>query len=169
MSRIFSRYATPLMTGLFVVSLVSGLLLFVHVGPAGLHGMHEWLSLLLILPFALHVWKNWRPMTAYFRHAPMVVALAASAAMAGVFLLPAGAGGEAGRVGPPAMQLGALVMQATPAEMAPVLDTTPEALVARLTAAGFAVTGPDMPLTEVAAASGRTAQDLAAVLIAPQG
>ncbi len=46
---MFSRYATPFITGLFLVSLISGIALFFHVGPGGFHGMHEWLSMLLIL------------------------------------------------------------------------------------------------------------------------
>ncbi|MCE8421489.1 DUF4405 domain-containing protein, partial [Rhodovulum sulfidophilum] len=59
MSSYLGRYATPFITGLFIVSLVSGLALFLHVGPSGFHAMHEWLSLLLIVPFVLHLWKNW--------------------------------------------------------------------------------------------------------------
>ena len=62
MKSILYRYATPFTTGLFLVSLVSGVALFFHVGPAAFHGMHEWLSMVLILPFVLHMWRNWRPM-----------------------------------------------------------------------------------------------------------
>ena len=50
MPPVLYRYATPLITGLFLVSLISGLALFLHIGPGGLHPMHEWLSLVLILP-----------------------------------------------------------------------------------------------------------------------
>jgi hypothetical protein len=60
MPSILSRYATPLITGLFIVSLVSGVALFFHLGSAWFHSMHEWLSMVLILPFVLHIWKNWR-------------------------------------------------------------------------------------------------------------
>ncbi|MCB1455931.1 MAG: DUF4405 domain-containing protein, partial [Nitratireductor sp.] len=61
MPDLLSRYATPFISGLFLVSLISGIALFFHVGPSGFHGMHEWLSMVLIAPFVLHLWKNWKP------------------------------------------------------------------------------------------------------------
>lgn len=161
MPSLLNRYATPFITGLFLVSLVSGLALFFHVGPSGLHGMHEWLSLLLILPFALHLWKNWRPMKGYLRHAPMAVAAAVSVALALPFLLP---DGEAGR-GNPAFALLGRIAGSTPAELAPLLDTTPEALLAALNAAGIAVADAGQPVAPVAAAAGKTTMDIAAALV----
>jgi hypothetical protein len=50
MPALIQRYATPLITGLFIVSLVSGVALFFHVGQAYFHGMHEWLSMILASP-----------------------------------------------------------------------------------------------------------------------
>ena len=46
MTRFLNRIATPLTTSLFLVSLLTGLALFLHIGPQGLHPAHEWLSLL---------------------------------------------------------------------------------------------------------------------------
>lgn len=168
MPSLLSRYATPLTTGLFLVSLISGVALFFHVGPSGIHGMHEWLSLLLILPFALHLWRNWRPMTAYLRHLPMALSLAASVAAAGLFLLPTDEGASAG--GPPAMRMGQRMLQATPAELADALKTTPQALVAALQAGGFAGAAPETTLADTASAAGADANAvIAALLAAPQG
>ena len=53
MPAILNRYATPLITGLFLVSMISGIALFFHWGSAWFHGMHEWLSMVLIVPFVL--------------------------------------------------------------------------------------------------------------------
>ena len=160
MRHILHRYATPLMTGLFVVSLVSGALLFFHLAPRGVHGMHEWLSMVLILPFALHLWRNWRPMTGYFRHAPMAVALALSAAAAGAFLIPTGAE----RVGNPAVAVLDRVAHASAAQIAPALNTTPDAVTTALAGAGIAVSSVDQPLADAAAAAGKSTMDLAAAL-----
>lgn len=164
MPRLLSRYATPLITGLFLVSLVSGTALFFHVGPSGFHGMHEWLSMVLILPFVFHLWKNWKPMKSYLRHAPMAIALVASLAAALVFLYPASAnrGDRAG--GPPQFAFAHKAMAASVAEMAPVLDMTPEALQAKLTAAGFAVAGSGQTLTDIAAASQKSEAELVSAL-----
>lgn len=163
MVQVFTRYATPFITGLFLVSLVSGMALFFHVGPGGFHGMHEWLSMVLILPFVLHLWKNWRPMTGYFRHMPMSVALVVSALAAGAFLAPTGETTAAG--GPPQFQLAHLVLTQPLKDVAPAVGLTADALTDQLTAAGFSVTDSAQALTEIASASGKTEADLAGLLI----
>jgi len=80
MPTFLSRYATPFTTGLFMVSLVSGIALFFHFGTSAFREMHEWLSMVLILPFVLHIWKNWRPFLMYFKRPPMAIALGLSLA-----------------------------------------------------------------------------------------
>ncbi len=37
MTKALSRFATPFITGLFLVSLLSGIALFFHVGPGSVH------------------------------------------------------------------------------------------------------------------------------------
>jgi hypothetical protein len=162
MQTVFQRYATPFITGFFFISLISGIGLFFHFGPSGFREMHEWLSIVLIVPFGLHLWKNWRPMVAYFKNAPMVVALVISAIAAGVFLIPSSGGQTAG--GPPQFQVAHLVMSQPAAVVAPVLGLSESDLEAKLAAAGFAVT-PGQSLADMAVAAGKTEADVAAALI----
>lgn len=162
MTSFFKTYATPFTTGLFLVSLISGIALFFHVGPSGFHGMHEILSMVLILPFVLHLWKNWRPMTAYLRHAPMAIALTLSLGAALAFLYPAGQ--SEGRNGPPQFAFAGKMLAATPAEMAAVLDVTPETLATALTGAGFQTGSGEDSLAKIAEASGKTTMQMIAVL-----
>jgi hypothetical protein len=152
MPRLLQRYATPAVTGLFLVSLVSGVALFLGVGQGLFREMHEILSMVLILPFALHVWKNWRPLANYLGRPPMTVALALSAAAALSFALGGMAEGGAAD-GPPQFAFTHAMLANSPAEVAPLLGTTPEALVAQLDAAGFNVTSPDEALSDIASAS----------------
>lgn len=162
MSSLFYRYATPFITGLFLVSLISGLALFFHIGPSGFHGMHEILSLVLIVPFVLHLWRNWRPMVSYFKRGPMIVALVVSTIAAGVFLLPSGdAGGT--RAGPAPFRLANQVMQQPLAVVAPALGLTVEQATARLAAAG--VTPGSGPLSEAATASGKSLMEVQTALL----
>ncbi|MCB1483013.1 MAG: DUF4405 domain-containing protein [Rhodobiaceae bacterium] len=163
MPDLLSRYATPFISGLFLVSLISGIALFFHVGPSGFHGMHEWLSMVLIAPFVLHLWKNWKPLLGYLRRASMAIALAISVIASIPFLYPVSGSGRAG--GPPQFALARLVINGSVAEVAPVLDMTAEALMEKLAAAGFTVTGPDQVLTDIAKASGKADADLVAVLV----
>jgi hypothetical protein len=93
MRSLVMKFATPLIVGLFLVSLISGIALFAHVGGNLFRGMHIWLSMVLILPFVLHVWKNWRAMTVYFRQWAFGLSMVASLAAALVFVANANQGG----------------------------------------------------------------------------
>ena len=152
MSNFINRYATPLTTGLFFVSLVSGLALFFGWLPQVFHGMHEWLSLLLLLPFALHMVKNWRALAAYAKRKTLVVPLVLSLAVAVPFAI---AGLSRGPGGNPGARAVGVMTQAPLAALAPVLKTTPEALIEALTAQGLTVPSADTTLAAVAAAGGK--------------
>lgn len=167
MIQFFKRYATPFITGFFLVSLVTGIALFFHTGPQAFRGMHEWLSMVLVLPFALHIWKNWRPMVSYFRHAPMVVALALTAVASVPFFLPASEGNAAS--GPPAFRFAATALHNPADKVAPLLGTDTAALTAQMTEAGYRFATPDQPLDEVAKASGKDGNALMALLTEPRG
>ncbi|WP_377289604.1 DUF4405 domain-containing protein [Rhizobium sp. SG2393] len=132
MKDLLYKYATPLTTGLFIISLISGVFLFVKIGGP-LKGIHEWLSMVLILPFVLHLWRNWRPFTAYFRRKPMMIAIAISVALTIPFFLASGS-----RSLPPYVQFSRAMLKGTPAELAPVLDVPAAEIVASLVAAGYA-------------------------------
>lgn len=157
------RYATPLTTGLFLVSLISGVALFFHLGSAYFHSMHEWLSMVLIAPFLLHLWRNWRGMMNYLRKPAFAISMAVSLAAALFFVLPATSGEGGGR--PPVFALSQQVMQASVMEVAAVLDTTPEALRAKLADAGYAVDSDQQSLAEIASAAGRSTMDMAGALV----
>ena len=159
MKSILYRYATPFTTGLFLVSLVSGVALFFHVGPAAFHGMHEWLSMVLILPFVLHMWRNWRPMLSYFKHLPMAIALVLSLVAAGIFFIPTSEGAG----GPPQMVFLQTVLKGKVSDVAPLLGSTPEAIVAKLNEGGLPATADDR-LHDVAAKAGKSDMHLLEVL-----
>ncbi|MBY6004796.1 DUF4405 domain-containing protein [Salipiger bermudensis] len=165
MSQLLNRTATPLVTGLFLVSLVSGIALFFHWAPATFHGMHEWLSMVLILPFALHLWKNWRPMSAYLRKPAFPVAMLASLAAALAFVIP-DASSTAGGGRPPQFAVAQQMLDGSLSTVAPVLGETPEELGAALGAAGFTVSDPAQSLSDIATASGQSAEAMLALLAA---
>ena len=162
MPAFLNRYATPLTTGLFLVSLISGIALFFHWQSGWFHSMHEILSMLLIAPFILHIWRNWRPMTSYLRHAPMAIALVLSLGAALAFAIPAAtATGAGGRGGPPQMALVQKMLAAPLPDVAPVLGLSADALADKLEAAGFTLPAPGASLAEIAKASGRSTVEIA--------
>lgn len=168
MTALFRRYATPFVTGLFLVSLISGIALFFHVGPGAFHGIHEWLSMVLILPFLMHLWRNWRGFANYFRHVPMALALGVSIAASLAFFVPTG--GQAARGGPPQFAFAERVLDnGTVEDVAPLVGLTADEAKARLAAAGFEIPAPDATLSAIAAASNKSSTDLLRLLQASSG
>lgn len=165
MPPLLSRYATPLITGLFVVSLVSGVALFFHFGSAYFHSMHEWLSMVLIVPFVLHLWKNWRPFSNYFKRPAMAVALTASLAAGIAFAVPVMTAGTASGGRPEFAAIRA--MQNAPiATVAPVFGQDGDSLADRLRAEGFTVASADDTINAIAKASGKDTREIFALLSA---
>lgn len=158
MQKFLSDYATPLTTGLFVVSLVSGVALFFHIESGLFHGMHEWLSMVLILPFVFHIWKNWRPFASYFKRMPMMLGLALSIVAGIAFAVPAMGSSGGGR--PPQRALFEAVENGSVAQVAPLFGLTGEALAEALKAAGYTVGSVGDKLHDVAQASGKTGFDI---------
>ena len=164
MSAFVSRWATPLITGLFVVSLISGIAIFYGVGRAAFTGMHEWLSMVLVIPFVLHLQKNWRPFLAYFRRAPMRVASALSLVAALAFAAPSIIAGGSGA--PPERMLIQLLPSRTVAQIAPLLGMAATDLEAALVNAGLKVTSPDEALSQISKDSSVTTSQVLAVALA---
>ena len=162
MKNFFLRYATPLITGLFLVSLISGVALFFHVGTAWFHGMHEWLSVALILPFVLHVWKNWRPFTNYFRHLPMTVALLVSVLGSAYFIWPSS---EPQAGGPPQFAFTRDIIKNPLSQVAPLLGDTSDNLVKHLNEQGFSAAAADLALIDIATKSGKSEGQLIQAII----
>ncbi len=163
MRKLLFNYATPLTTGLFIISLISGVALFFHLGSQYFHGMHEWLSMVLILPFLLHIWKNWRPFLNYFRRIPMALALTASIAAAAVFVAPSLLGTQAAG-GNPAFALLDSVTQAPIQTVAPVLGHTPQSMAAALQEKGYTVASLDNSVADVLKAAGAGEREAIALL-----
>lgn len=160
LSDLIKRQATPYTTGLFLVSAVSGLALFLHVGTSWFHAMHEILSLVLLLPVALHMWRNWPALVGHFRRPAMAVALAVSVALAGAFAFASGSGASGGR--PPFAVFERL--QAAPvAAVAPALGLDAATTTKLLVAAGLPVPADGESL---AALAGRAGVPVATVLTA---
>ncbi len=95
--------------------------------------MHEWLSMVLIVPFVLHLWKNWRPMTG-ISGTPHGGCAGGLGCCGRALLMPTG--GPAAADGPPQFQLAHLVLTQPLDHVAPALGLTAEALTDRLIAAG---------------------------------
>lgn len=150
------RYGTPLTAGLFAVSAVSGIALFFHWSSPTFHSMHEWLSMVLLAPFVLHMVKNWKPLLAYARRKTLFIPLVLAIVAAVPFAFTAGKG----RAGNPAFQTMTLMTQATLDDLAPIFHSTPDALLRQLQARGYKATSTRDTPRAIATASAATANEV---------
>ena len=146
------RYGTPLTVGLFAVSTVSGVALFFRLAPAAFHSMHEWLSLLLLVPFGVHMWKNWRPLVGYARRRTLFIPIALTEIAAIPFVYTGLTTVRAGG-GQPAFRVVRMLTQTPLTALAQILKTTPDALQADLQRRGFTVASADDRLDKITAGS----------------
>lgn len=164
MRDFINRYATPLTTGLFIVSTISGVALFFHFQAGLFHGMHEWLSMVLIVPFVLHVYKNWLPLTIYFKRnymtLPLAVSLIAAIAFVAPSLMATGTGGDPLRVTMQAVQTARID------DAARLYGADPAVILAKLKSNGFDTRGGDETLTALATRSGKSTRDALFLLAA---
>ena len=155
MQQLLRTHGTTFTIGLFLVSGISGVFLFFHVASGAFREMHEWLSMLLLVPVAVHVWKNWGGFKQYFKRKTIYLPLVACLVAGAGFAVPALTGPSSG--GNPMRAAMQAVSNGTVAQVAPLYHLTPEALSQRLTAKGYKVSSTAQTLAEIAKASGRNA------------
>lgn len=157
------RYATAATAALFLVTGVSGVFMFFHVGGKMFTSLHEWLGMLFVAAAALHLIRNGRGMVKVIRttRARVLFGLVGAAAVA---FIATSTGTSAGN---PIVELARAVEKAPIAAVAPVLGVTVEDLAVRLRGAGVDVTGADQTFAELAADHGVASQRLLAAALHP--
>ncbi|GBR51092.1 DUF4405 domain-containing protein [Gluconobacter sphaericus] len=152
-----NRYGTPLTTGFFIVSGVTGVAMFFHWAPQSFHPIHEWLSMVLLAPFILHLVKNWTSLVNYARrktlYVPLIIAFAACIPF--IFQVP---GGHAGNRKTAFMALPVLE-QAPLSDIAPLVHMDADGLIHRLQSQGYTVISAEQSLDDIAKTSGRPVND----------
>lgn len=144
-----NKYATAITAALFLLVAGSGVAMFFHIGKDLVSEMHEWLALALLVPVAMHVYKNWRALMTYIRRRTIVAPLALSLLFAAVFIGTATFSG--GREPIPRL-IGALE-NAKLADIGRLLNVAPEVLEGAFKAKGFVVQSTEQRLSEIAQAS----------------
>lgn len=154
MNTLLNRLATPLTLGLFAISTISGVALFLHLAQGYFHAMHEWLSMVLLVPFVLHVWKNWNPLVIYAKRGALWLPVLASVAIAIPFAWPALTGKQQG--GSPGIPM-RIMMKAPIADLAPLLKMTPDGLQTALAEKGYKASSTQDSIEKIAGENARAA------------
>ncbi len=155
MTKFLKTHGTTFTFALFLVSTVSGVFLFFHIASSTFHAMHEWLSMALLIPVAIHMWRNWASFLTYFKRKTMVIPLVLSLVAGAVFAYPSLT--STSRNGSPIQMTMRAMLSGSIAQVAPLYKLTPEALAERLSKKGYVVSSASQSLREVAEASGKRA------------
>lgn len=142
------EWVTPIAAGAFLLSAVTGVLIFFH-SDSGLNKVaHEWLSWVLLGSVALHIAANFRGFQHHLAARRGQLLIGAFAVL--LALSFAGPGREAGRGGEPPFAPPVRALSAAPlATLAEVAQLTPEQLKERLSAAGLEVSSDQQSLSDL--------------------
>ena len=128
---------TPVVMGAFLLSAVTGVLMFFHLDSGLNKTAHEWLSWAMVIGVALHLLLNMPAFKRYFTQTPGRVIMGLFALVLALSFIPAGgsAGSEPGFAPP----VRALAKAPIPV-LAQVAGTSNDDVKGRLQAAGLTVT-----------------------------
>lgn len=153
MTKLLRTHGTTLTIALFLISTLSGVFLFFHLYSSTFHAMHEWLSMVLIAPVAVHMWRNWPAFSSYFKKKTIYVPLIVTLLVGVMFAYPSLSAGKSGG-NPMRVAVGA-IQNGTIEQVAPLFKLEPSQLKERLLAKGYKVERENQPLSELAKASGK--------------
>jgi hypothetical protein len=146
-------WITPLVIGAFVLSAVTGVLMFFHLDSGLNKTAHEWLSWAMVIGVSLHVVLNLNAFKRYFIQTTGKVVIGLFTLVLALSFIPAG-GEAAGDPGwaPPVRAL----TQAPLPVLAQVLGTTTEAIKSELNAKGHTVQNDQQSLQDLVGKDLRT-------------
>jgi hypothetical protein len=165
-------WSTPLTIGSFVLSALTGIMIFFHWGFTYAKVLHEWLGWLLVFGASFHVVGNWRPFVRYFSYIPGKASsgvsgkaiMAVFAVLIAVSFVPSGGkpdgpDGPGGHGGPgramPARRLEGLISRTPFVTVAGIAVHEPEGLIRELRRQGVVIERKEQTIQEIAARNGR--------------
>lgn len=159
------EWVTPIAAGAFLLSAVTGVLMFFHLDRGFSKPAHEWLSWALLGGGLLHVAANFRGLANHLRRQRARLIVGAFAALlAASLLVPVG--GERGEGGIPALE----ALAAAPlASVAPIAGLSEAQVIERLRGAGFDANSPRQTFNDLTGGEFRRRVQAMNAVFAPSG
>lgn len=165
MLQTLNRWATPLTIGSFIITAITGVLIFFHINIGLVKPAHEWLSWLMVIGVGAHIAFNWRSFARYFSGTKKLSLgiIGVCVALTLVSLLPLSSGSDKGR--PPMFKAADAMNQAPLAQVAALVQQDPAALMAKLQAQNLRVNDTSQTLSQIAQANGTDAMKVLNVVL----
>lgn len=139
-------WITPVVMGAFLLSAVTGVLMFFHLDSGLNKTAHEWLSWAMLIGVGLHVLLNMPAFKRYLNQTTGRVVIGAFALILALSFIPAGgSGGSEPGFAPPVRALA----KAPISVLAQVAGTSTDDLKARLQAQGLTVTSDQQSVADL--------------------
>jgi hypothetical protein len=154
MKPTLKSWATPLVIATFIISAVTGILIFFHKEGGLIKPVHEWLSWALVTGGVLHTIANWKSFANYFsrKAALAIISTGLIITIAAITVPSQGKGGN------PFMRVNRTLSTASVETLAPIVKLTPEEAVAKLEQKGLKVGNANQSIKEIATANDSEAQ-----------
>jgi len=151
MNTSLRSWATPTVIAAFIVSAITGILMFFHIEAGLVKPVHEWLSWALVAGGVLHTAANWKAFKAWFSRKPALAIISAGALIAIATVTVPARGGH----GNPFMRISGALAASSIETVAPVAHLTPDQAIDKLEKRGLTVANSGQSLREIAAANGK--------------
>lgn len=159
------QWATPLVVGTFLVSGVTGILMFLHLSTGLNKPAHEWIGLAMVAAVLVHLVVNWRAFTTYFKRPLGLVIMGLGVVVLGLSFVSIGGGGTDG----PGAAVEVMVARLSTAPLTQLADLAgkdPAALLDEVNTLGAGLTSTDQSLGDVPGADPRQTMALLGVALA---
>ncbi|NTV01695.1 MAG: DUF4405 domain-containing protein [Chlorobiaceae bacterium] len=151
MKPTLKSWATPLIISAFIISGITGILLFFHKEGGLVKPAHEWLSWALVAGATLHTASHWKSFTGYFSKKSALAIISAGVVIAVASVTAPIQEGH----GNPFMKAGKALASASVETVAPVARLTPAQAVEKLEKRGIRVGNPTESIKAIAATNGK--------------
>jgi hypothetical protein len=155
---------SALLTTVFAVVAITGVMMFFKIRPLSTELIHIWLGLGFTVISVLHLLKNWTGFVSYFKKSSTVLSIGAGVIVTALFIVvPLVGGGSEKGVNPKGMVIGALMNQ--PIEkVATFLDMDGEAMVKRLSDQAQISVSSKQSIIQIAKANNKNNDEILGIL-----
>lgn len=154
------EWTTPLAIGSFMISAVTGILIFFHVNIGWIKIAHTWFSWLLVAGVAAHVITYWKTFPEYFQKLPGMAIIVTCLILTIASFLPIGSD----RARPPFMAISSTLSAMPFTEIAQVLKEHPIELMEELENRNIVVKDRKQTIAEIARFNNRKDIDVLATI-----
>ncbi len=158
MAQTIKSWATPLAVGAFIISGVTGLLIFFDLELGIIEPVHKWASWLFVTGVMLHLVSNWKQFIGYFSKKPAIGIIGAALIVTATSVLPIfGEKEEEKKEGrEKSGKIASQLLESSSLEtIALVAKTTPKRLVEQLGKSGIIVKNQSLTIQQIALSNGK--------------